>query len=99
MGVPAEIAAPLMVSHGQRADLEWMAAWPWLPYRVVVQAPELLLAADGESNGGLARPCETTTETVQRWRAKLKAGDLVRSALSLRVVAVDRVFPRAWATR
>lgn len=47
-----------------------------LPYRVVVQSSALLMAADGESNGAIARSCTTTTVTVRRWRAKFEAGGI-----------------------
>lgn len=72
--MPVEIAAPLKVSPGDRVELERMVVSSSLPYRVVVQASALLLAADGESNGAIARACDTTTGTVRRWRAKFEAG-------------------------
>jgi len=36
----------------------------------VVQAKGLLLAAEGVANGEIARRCETTPDTVRRWRAR-----------------------------
>jgi transposase len=84
LGVPVEIAAPLVVSPAERVELEQMAASTSLPYRLVVQASGLLLAADGESNAEIARACATTTGTVRRWRAKFEAG---------RVAAVGTIAP------
>src|SRR4051794_572492 len=47
-----------------------MARSTSLPYRQVVQAHGLLLAADGVPNGEIARQCATTANTVRRWRAR-----------------------------
>jgi transposase len=60
----------LKVSREQRVLLEEMAGSTSLPYRQVVQARGLLLAADGESNLEIARRCATTPNTVRRWRAR-----------------------------
>lgn len=65
-----------MVSPEDRAELERMAVSSSLPYRVVVQSSALLLAADGESNGAIARACGTTTVTVRRWRTKFETGGI-----------------------
>ncbi len=72
--MPVEVAAALEVTREQRAELEAMARSSSLPHRVVVQARGLLLAADGVANNEIARRCETTPDTVRRWRAKLTAG-------------------------
>ena len=50
--------------------LEDMARSTSLPYRQVVQAQGLLLAADGVPNEEIARQCATTANTVRRWRAR-----------------------------
>jgi transposase len=68
--VPITIAAPLAVSDEQRAELEVMARSTVLPHRRVVQAKGLLLAADGFANEEIARRCETTPDTVRRWRTR-----------------------------
>jgi transposase len=47
-----------------------MARSTSLPYRQVVQAQGLLLAADGVPNEEIARQCATTANTVRRWRAR-----------------------------
>ena len=46
-----------------------MARSSSLPHRKVVQAKALLLAGDGVANEEIARRCETTPDTVRRWRA------------------------------
>ena len=72
--MPVVTAAPLDVSSEDRVVLERMAASTVLPYRTVVQASGLLLAADGVANNEIARRCDTTADTVRRWRAKFEAG-------------------------
>lgn len=58
------------MSDEQRRGLEVMARSSSLPHRKVVQAKALLLAAEGVANGEIARRCETTPDTVRRWRAR-----------------------------
>jgi transposase len=58
------------MSDEQRGELEVMARSSSLPHRKVVQARALLLAADGVANGEIARRCETTPDTVRRWRTR-----------------------------
>jgi transposase len=58
------------MSAEQRADLEVMARSTSLPHRKVVQAKALLLAGDGVANEEIARRCETTPDTVRRWRGR-----------------------------
>ncbi|MCO5311843.1 MAG: helix-turn-helix domain-containing protein [Microthrixaceae bacterium] len=72
--MPIVTAASLIVSAEDRAELERMASSSVLPYRKVVQASALLLAADGVANNEIARRCSTTPDTVRRWRAKFEAG-------------------------
>lgn len=69
-------AAPLNVSGEDRAELERMAVSTVLPYRQVVQASGLLLAADGVANNEIARRCATTADTVRRWRTKFESGGI-----------------------
>ncbi len=68
--MPIAIAAPLDVTGPQRDELEGMARSTSLPHRKVVQARALLLAADGVANEEIARRCETTPDTVRRWRGR-----------------------------
>ena len=68
--MPVVVAAPLPVSDEARRALEVMARSTSLPHRSVVQARGLLLAADGVANEEIARRCETTPDTVRRWRGR-----------------------------
>ncbi|MBW3648926.1 MAG: IS630 family transposase [Actinobacteria bacterium] len=58
------------MSADQRSELEMMARSTSLPHRAVVQAKALLLAGHGVANEEIARRCETTPDTVRRWRAR-----------------------------
>ncbi|MPZ74176.1 MAG: IS630 family transposase [Nitriliruptorales bacterium] len=68
--MPIAIAPPLSMTDEQRGELEVMARSSSLPHRTVVQAKGLLLAGDGVANEEIARRCETTPDTVRRWRAR-----------------------------
>jgi transposase len=68
--MPVVVASALSVSDEQRTELEVMARSSSLAHRKVVQARALLLAADGVANEEIARRCETTSDTVRRWRAR-----------------------------
>lgn len=68
--MPVATAPALSLSDGQRRELEVMARSTSLPHRKVVQAKALLLAGDGVPNEAIARRCETTSDTVRRWRAR-----------------------------
>jgi hypothetical protein len=72
--MPVMVAAALRVSRAERRELERMARSPSLPHRTVIQARGLLLAADGVANEAIARECQTTPDTVRRWRSKFDAG-------------------------
>jgi hypothetical protein len=64
------LAPPLAMTEGQRGELEAMARSTSLPHRKVVQAKGLLFAADGVANEEIARRCDTTSDTVRRWRTR-----------------------------
>jgi transposase len=68
--MPVVVAAPLKLKKRERVALEEMVRSSSLPYRQVVQARGLLLAADGVSNLEIARQCATTPNAVRRWRAR-----------------------------
>jgi len=68
--MPILVAAALEVTKRERAALEEMVRSTSLPYRQVVQAHGLLLAADGVPNEEIARQCATTPNTVRRWRTR-----------------------------
>ncbi len=72
--MPVLVAAPLKVTRAERGELERMARSSTLPHRAVVQARGLLLAADGVANNQIARACDTTADTVRRWRTKFETG-------------------------
>jgi transposase len=71
--MPIVTAPALSLSGEQRDRLELMARSSSLPHRKVVQAKALLLAGDGVPNEEIARRCDTTPDTVRRWRAKFAA--------------------------
>jgi transposase len=81
--MPVMVAARLKVTRSQRRGLRRLARSSSLPHRVVVQSRALLLAADGVANEEIARRCDTTPDTVRRWRTKFEAGgvDAVGSIL------------------
>lgn len=68
--MPVMVAAPLKVTKRERVELERMARSSVLAYREVVGAKALLLAADGVANEEIARRCDTTPDTVRRWRSR-----------------------------
>src|SRR5260370_31998766 len=72
--MPVMVAAPLKVTRAERSELKRMARSGTLPHRTVVQARGLLLAARGVANNQIARECDTTADTVRRWRTKFEAG-------------------------
>lgn len=63
-------AATLEMSGERRAVLERWSRSSVEPHRRVVQARGLLLAAEGVANEEIARRCETTPDTIRRWRAR-----------------------------
>ena len=68
--MPVMVASPLVMSEKQRAELEAITRSSSLPHRQVIQARALLLAGDGVANEEIARRCETTPDSVRRWRAR-----------------------------
>jgi len=61
----------LLVTDGQRADLEVIAVSKSLSYRAVRQARGLLDAADGLANEEIGRRHGVSANTVRAWRAAL----------------------------
>jgi transposase len=72
--MPVMVAAGLKVKRAERRELARMARSTSLPHRMVVQSRALLMAADGVANEAIARECDTTPDTVRRWRRKFEAG-------------------------
>jgi transposase len=58
------------MSVKQRDELAEVAGSKVLPYRVVMQAKALLLAADGVAHEQIARSGAVDSDTVRRWRAR-----------------------------
>src|SRR5215210_6619720 len=68
--MPVIVAPSLEVADEQRNALEARSRSSSIPHRKVVQAKGLLLAADGVANEEIARRCQTTPDTVRRWRVR-----------------------------
>ena len=64
------VAAALMATVEQRAELERMAASTSLPHRQVVQARGLLWACEGVANDEIGRRCGVDSDAVRRWRSR-----------------------------
>jgi transposase len=69
MGVQAA-AAPLVMSSGDREILTRFAGAQASPYRQVLRARVLLLAADGVANDRIAEQVRVSPATVRAWRAR-----------------------------
>ncbi len=69
--MPVVVAPPLEMSVEQRAA-ERMEKADSLPFRVVVQARALLMAADGIANGRIAREVGKKADTVRAWRKRFR---------------------------
>src|SRR5215216_4036211 len=66
-------APPLLVSCDQREALERMAKSTSLPYRTVMQAKALLLAAEGVGTNEVARRVGATDDSVRAWRRRFQS--------------------------
>lgn len=64
------VAAALMATVEQRAELERMASSTSLPHRQVVQARGLLWACEGVANDEIGRRCGVDSDAVRRWRSR-----------------------------
>jgi transposase len=64
------VAAALVATVEQRAELERMAASTTLPHRQVVQARGLLWACEGVANDEIGRRCGVDSDAVRRWRSR-----------------------------
>jgi transposase len=60
----------LHLTSAQRRELEARARRYTLPYRDVVRAKIVLLAADGLDNDEIARRLDTRREIVSKWRKR-----------------------------
>jgi transposase len=64
------VAAALMATAEQKAELERMASSTSLPHRQVVQARGLLWACEGVANDEIGRRCGVDSDAVRRWRSR-----------------------------
>ena len=64
------VAAALMATVEQKAELERMAASTSLPHRQVVRARGLLWACEGVANDEIGRRCGVDSDAVRRWRSR-----------------------------
>jgi transposase len=64
------VAAALLVTDEQRAELRRLASSSVGEHRQVVQARALLWAADGVANAVIARRVQVDPDTVRAWRKR-----------------------------
>jgi transposase len=64
------VAAALVATVEQKAQLERMAASTSLPHRQVVQARGLLWVCEGMANDEIGRRCGVDSDAVRRWRSR-----------------------------
>lgn len=69
-GMAARSPHQIELSAAEEAELRSRAAQYTLPYREVVRAKIVLLAAEGLANTEIARRLDTTREAVGRWRKR-----------------------------
>jgi transposase len=65
-------APPLRMTDEQRDELEKMARSFSSPYRSVVQARALLIAADGAANHEIARRLGVASNSVRTWQRRFE---------------------------
>ena len=68
--VPRPSPFAIVLTPKERAELTRLARKRTLPYREVVRAKGVLLAAAGLSNEEIARRLSTTREVVSKWRKR-----------------------------
>lgn len=68
--MPRKSPYVLSLSAGQRRELEARARRYTLPYREVVRAKIVLMAADGLDNDEIAGRLDTRREVVSKWRKR-----------------------------
>lgn len=64
----APVARPIMLAGRQRADLERVCRRSTAPYRQVLRARIVLLAAEGAANTAIAAWLDVHADTVRKWR-------------------------------
>ena len=88
------VAAALVATVEQRAELERMAASTSLPHRQVVQARGLLWACEGVANDEIGRRCGVDSDAVRRWRSRFAQRALRVWEGSRRVEVASRTCQR-----
>ena len=68
--MPRKSPYTLSLTAGQREELEARARRYTLPYRHVVRAKIVLLAAEGLDNDEIAARLDTRREVVSKWRKR-----------------------------
>lgn len=68
--MPSPTAVPFVLTECQRKQLESFAASRSLPHSLVVRARSVLQAADGATNGAIAKRLQLTRVTVGKWRKR-----------------------------
>ncbi len=68
--MPRESPYIIELSHAERVELESRARKYTLPYRDVVRAKVILLAAQGLSNDVIASRLDTPRQIVSKWRKR-----------------------------
>lgn len=66
-------AKPVSLTKEQRAELERTTRSATAPYRAVVRAKILLLAADGVGNEEISRRLRITDDMARKWRDRFVA--------------------------
>jgi transposase len=61
---------PIELSEEEERELRHRAARYTLPYREVQRAKMVLMAAEGQENGEIARRLEVRVDTVRKWRKR-----------------------------
>lgn len=69
-------ARPLVLSEGQRSELEEISGSQSLPAGFVLRAKILLLLADGWAYGDIVEKLDTSTSTVGKWKRRFLAAGL-----------------------
>ena len=75
--MPRKSPFTIELSEQERVVLEAQARRYTLPYRDVVRAKIVLMAADGLDNDEIAARLDTRREVVSKWRKRFFAGRLV----------------------
>jgi transposase len=96
-------AVAIRLSASERQQLKRLARSPTMPYRSVVRAQIVRLAAGGASNAAIAARLGLKVDTARKWRGRFAAQrmdglkDLARSGRPPRITPVQRAEVKALA--